>query len=135
MICALQRRPCAPQRRLARYGADLASPIDCISLQEPRAKEPREGGILPIAPVLTTIYVEVVKIAAIGKFSHDSMRVPRSLGSLASRLLLSESCSPEVLLKRPSLKELGKGFAGIRFTNGASFDHDPWRSGQNWRYW
>ena len=54
-----------------------------------------------MASLLTTIYAEVVKTAAIRKFSHASIRASSSPDSPYSPLLLSRSCSPGVLQKRP----------------------------------
>ena len=111
----------------------LANPIDSISLHKSRAKKPRENGILRMASLLTTIYAEVVKTAAIRKFSHASMRASSSPDSPYSPLLLSRSCSPGVLRKRPISERAWGRFARMRFANG-DIDHLDADCGQNRRH-
>lgn len=84
--------------------------------------------------LLTTIYAEVVKTAAIRKFSHASMIASSSPDSPYSPLLLSGSCSPGVLQKRPISERAWGRFARMRFANGGDIDHLDADCGQNRRH-
>lgn len=87
-----------------------------------------------MASLLTTIYAEMVKTAAIRKFSHASMLASPSPGSPYSPLLLSRSCSPGVLRKRPISERAWGRFVRMRFANGGDIDHLDADCGQNRRH-
>mgnify|MGYP004560492777 CR=1 FL=1 len=68
------------------------------------------------------------------QFWHVPMRTPPSRGSLSSPLFLSRRCSPGVLRDRAIPGRASRGFAGMRFANGALFDHLDAGCGQNRRH-
>ncbi len=68
------------------------------------------------------------------QFWHVPMRTPPSSGSLSSPLFLSRRCSPGVLRERAIPGRASRGFAGMRFANGALFDHLDAGCGQNRRH-
>ena len=66
-----------------------------------------------MATILTTIQAEVVKTAAIRKFSHAPMLVPSSSSTFDSQLLLLKPCPPGVLWKRAILRSVLESFEGV----------------------